>query len=103
MKQFSEMPLSAVLQQMLAKAQFTTPTPVQAEAIPHALANKDVLATAQGGPGKTLASMVPIMERLLAAPSRKVEALVLVPTRELAMQVMEQYERLRGKTLPPAA
>jgi ATP-dependent RNA helicase RhlE len=103
MKQFSEMPLSAGLQQMLAKAQFTTPTPVQAEAIPHALANKDVLATAQTGTGKTLAFLVPIIERQLGNASRNVQALVLVPTRELAMQVLEQYEKLRGKTLPAAA
>src|SRR5579864_4340545 len=87
--QFSEMPLSADLQQKLALAHFTTPTAVQAETIPHALAGKDVLATAQTGTGKTLAFLVPMIERLLQAPSRNVEALILVPTRELAMQVHE--------------
>ena len=55
LKQFKEMPLSAGLQQKLAVAQFTTPTPVQETAIPHALEGKDVLATAQTGTGKTLA------------------------------------------------
>jgi len=97
------MPLSAAVQRMLANAQFITPTPIQSEAIPHALANRDVLATSQTGTGKTLAFLVPIMERLLATPSRDLHTLVLVPTRELAMQVLEQYEKLRGKALPPAA
>jgi ATP-dependent RNA helicase RhlE len=103
MSHFSEMPLSAVVQQKLAAAHFVTPTPVQDQAIPHALLGKDVLATAQTGTGKTLAFLIPILERLLAGKGRAVEALVLVPTRELAMQVSEQYEQLRSKALPPAA
>ncbi len=84
------MPLSAGLQQKLAAAQFTTPTPVQEMAIPHALEGKDVLATAQTGTGKTLAFLLPIMERLGARPAPGVRALILVPTRELAMQVQDQ-------------
>ncbi len=100
---FSEMPLSADLQQKLAVAQFITPTPIQAEAIPHALEGKDVLATAQTGTGKTLAFLIPAIENMRSSASRSVETLVLVPTRELAMQVLEQYEKLREKTLPPAA
>src|SRR5450755_2522339 len=101
--QFSEMPLSADLQRKLALANFTTPTAIQAEAIPHALAGRDVLATAQTGTGKTLAFLVPMIERLLQTSSRNPEALILVPTRELAMQVHEQYEKLRDKKLAPAA
>lgn len=96
------MPLSAILQQRLAAAQFTTPTPVQSAGIPPAMRGEDVLATAQTGTGKTLAFLIPIIERLLKQPSRDLEALVLVPTRELAMQVHAQYESLRG-SLPPAA
>ena len=104
MTSFHELPLSAPLQQRLAKAQFHTPTPIQAAAIPHALAGKDLLATAQTGTGKTLAFVVPMIEHLLQSPaSRAVEALILVPTRELAMQVHEQFEQLRGKQIPPAA
>src|SRR6267142_3232921 len=103
MNQFSEMPLSAGLQQKLAKAQFITPTPVQSAAIPHGLAGKDVLATAQTGTGKTLAFLIPAMELMLKSSSKNIEVLVLVPTRELAMQVREQYEMLRGKELPAAA
>jgi ATP-dependent RNA helicase RhlE len=91
------------MQQRLAAAQFTTPTPVQAQAIPHGMAGSDVLATAQTGTGKTLAFLIPIIERLAQTSSRNVEALVLVPTRELAIQVLEQYELFRGKNLPAAA
>src|SRR4029077_8889594 len=82
---------------------FSTPTPVQAAAIPQALEGKDVLATAQTGTGKTLAFVIPIMEQLLAQKSPGIAALVLVPTRELAMQVAEVYYTLRGKLLQPAA
>ncbi|MGZ4837360.1 MAG: DEAD/DEAH box helicase [Terriglobales bacterium] len=84
--------------------QFHIPTPIQTAAIPHALAGKDLMATAQTGTGKTLAFVIPMIERLLQSPqSRCVEALVLVPTRELAMQVHDQFEQLRGKSIPPAA
>jgi ATP-dependent RNA helicase RhlE len=102
--QFKDMPLSAGLQQKLADFHFETPTPVQASAIPPALEGKDVLATAQTGTGKTLAFLIPVLERLkVAGPSRDISALVLVPTRELAMQVHEQYEKLRERKAPPAA
>ena len=98
------MPLSAGLQQQLAHSHFITPTPVQASAIPPALEGKDVLATAQTGTGKTLAYLIPMIERLAAQGSpRKVSALILVPTRELAMQVHEQYEKLRDRKAAPAA
>ena len=103
MNTFSELPLSAALQQKLEAAQFVTPTPVQAQALPPALEGKDVLATAQTGTGKTLAFLIPIIEMLLREPARQVNALVLLPTRELAMQVHEQYEALRSKTTPKAS
>lgn len=103
MVHFSELPLSPYLQSRLAAAEFITPTAVQAAAIPHALNGKDILATAQTGTGKTLAFLVPIIERLLAQPTKGVQAIVLVPTRELAMQINRQYEQLRGKKLPAAA
>ncbi len=98
------MPLSAGLQQKLAHFQFLTPTPVQASAIPPALDGKDVLATAQTGTGKTLAFLIPVIEKLATLDSpRQISALVLVPTRELAMQVHEQYEKLRERKAIPAA
>jgi ATP-dependent RNA helicase RhlE len=103
MTTFVALPLSPALQQKLAEAQFTTPTPIQAQAIPHALAGKDVLATAQTGTGKTLAFLVPIIERLQQEPMRQIHALVLLPTRELAMQVNTEYEKLRGRNLSKSA
>src|SRR5207244_12946264 len=92
--------LSSALQQKLAAAQFTIPTPIQIQAIPPALERKDVLATAQTGTGKTLAFLIPMIEMLSQQPSRQLNVLVLLPTRELAMQVNEEYERLRTKALP---
>src|SRR5579872_4804485 len=103
MQSFTELPISDYTKQSLASANFSIPTPVQAAAIPHALAGKDVLATAQTGTGKTLAFLIPVMEQLLQHKVPGVMALALVPTRELAMQVVEQYNALRGKQLPPAA
>ena len=103
MQNFSELPISDYSKQRLSSANFSVPTPVQAAAIPHALAGKDVLATAQTGTGKTLAFLIPVMEQLLQHKAPGIAALALVPTRELAMQVVEQYNALRGKQLPPAA
>ena len=100
---FTDLPLSAALQQRLAAGQFITPTPVQEQAIPPALEGKDVLATAQTGTGKTLAFLIPVISMLEQSTGRNIETLVLVPTRELAMQVHEVYEQLRGKKLGPAA
>src|SRR5271165_5439108 len=103
MQSFTELPLSAYTQERLSSLNFSIPTPVQAAAIPEALAGKDVLATAQTGTGKTLAFLIPIMEQLLKQNTPGIAALVLVPTRELAMQVAEQYDALRGRRLQPAA
>src|SRR6204780_5038086 len=103
MTTFTELPLSAALQQKLAAAQFITLTPIHARAISPALEGKDVIGTAQTGTGKTLAFLIPIIEMLKLAPSKNVSALVLLPTRELAMQVHEQYEQLRDKKMPKAA
>ena len=103
MKEFSELAISSYLQERLLAAGFSVPTPVQAATIPHALQGKDVLATAQTGTGKTLAFLVPIMEQLRKQDAPGIMALVLVPTRELAMQVVDQYAALRGSKLPAAA
>jgi ATP-dependent RNA helicase RhlE len=103
MENFSEFQISVYTKERISAAGFSIPTPVQAAAIPQALAGKDVLATAQTGTGKTLAFLIPVIERLLADKTPGVTALALVPTRELAMQVVEQYNVLRGKQLSPAA
>ncbi len=113
MTTFTELPLSAALQQKLAAAQFITLTPIQAGAITPALEGKDVIGTSQTGSGKTLAFLIPIVEMLQRETSRETRrqtttfcqtsALVLLPTRELAMQVHAQYEKLRSKSTPKAA
>lgn len=100
---FAELPISPYLQDRLRATEFVNPTEVQAAAIPHAAAGKDVVATAQTGTGKTLAFLVPLMDKLLSQPESKLGALVLAPTRELALQIGKQYEQLRGKKLPAAA
>lgn len=106
MTQFSELPLSATMLSRLTAAQFSTPTPIQEKSIPHALEGKDVLATAQTGTGKTLAFLIPVIEHLLKPTEtrlRSAQALILTPTRELAMQIADQYEKLRGRQMPAAA
>ena len=107
MTTFTELRLSAALQQKLAAAQFVTLTPIQAGAITPALQGKDVIGTAQTGTGKTLAFLIPMIEMLQSETSREAlrqtRALILLPTRELAMQVHEQYQQLRSKGTPRAA
>jgi ATP-dependent RNA helicase RhlE len=103
MTTFSELPLASALQRKLAAAQFINLTPIQERAIPPALAGRDVIGTADTGTGKTLAFLIPVIETLNREPARHTVALVLLPTRELAMQVHEQYEQLRTKVMPKAA
>jgi superfamily II DNA/RNA helicase len=94
---FAELGLNTELQSSAAQAGFTTPTPVQVEAIGHVLNGRDVLATAQTGSGKTAAYVLPVLQLLMATAASRDEApkkrttqvLVLVPTRELATQVSD--------------
>ncbi|WP_394204818.1 DEAD/DEAH box helicase [Shewanella waksmanii] len=92
---FAELSLSSQLLSLLHQAKLDQPTEIQSLAIPVAIEGGDVLAKAQTGSGKTLAFVLPIVERLLsgAISSDKTSVLVLVPTRELAVQVAEQFER----------
>jgi len=103
MTTFTELPLSAALQQKLSAAQFITLTPIQERAIQPALEGKDVIGTAQTGTGKTLAFLIPVIEMLRKEPSSQASALVLLPTRELAMQVHEVYEGLRSRNMHQAS
>src|ERR1700741_1469394 len=103
MTTFTELPLSSALQLKLEAAQFTNLPPIQEGAIPPALEGRDVIGTAQTGTGKTLAFLIPLIETLQREPADHTTALVLLPTRELAMQVHEQYEQLRTKNMPKAA
>ncbi|MBV8846121.1 MAG: DEAD/DEAH box helicase [Bryobacterales bacterium] len=97
MNTFSELPLCNALQTNLIKHGFIQPTPVQSEAIPPALAGRDVVATAQTGTGKTLAFLLPVIQSL-AEPDGKpvpgIRALILAPTRELALQIHEAAIKL---------
>lgn len=101
MQNFSELAISSSLKKRLA-VYFSVPTAVQAATIPPAIDGKDVLATAQTGTGKTLAFLIPVIESLTQWASPGLNALVLVPTRELAIQVAEQFDALKGD-LPRAA
>ena len=77
---------------------FTRPTPIQAEAIPPALAGKDVLACAMTGSGKTAAFLLPIAHHLIGKPRGQTRALILTPTRELAAQILEDLNDLAVHT-----
>ena len=103
MTTFSQLSLSSVLQRKLAAAQFANLTPIQQRTIPPALEGRDVIGTAQTGTGKTLAFLIPLIESLNREPLHSTVALVLLPTRELAIQVHEQYEQLRTKKMSKAA
>jgi ATP-dependent RNA helicase RhlE len=92
LKLFSELKLSPSMRQQLTCANYVYPTPVQEAAIPPALQGRDVLATAQTGTGKTLSFLIPLIERM--ATDSDTKALVLLPTRELAMQVLEAWHNL---------
>ncbi len=98
---FTNFDISDSLKNRLTAAGFITPTPVQAGAIPPALEGRDILATASTGTGKTLSFLVPILEKLDAtsAPSTRGNAIPSAPsscfpTRELAMQVLDNYAKL---------
>ena len=92
---FKELNLSAPLLRAVQEAGYETPSPIQAAAIPPVLAGRDLMGCAQTGTGKTAAFALPMLDRLTAnAPRRKgaVRALILTPTRELALQIGESFE-----------
>src|SRR5882757_2348967 len=99
MNTFSDFSLSTVLKHNLARNGFVEPTTVQAESIPPALEGRDVVATAQTGTGKTLAFVLPLLESLGKQPlTVGVSALILSPTRELAIQINETFTKLAAGT-----
>ena len=92
---FKELNLSAPLLRAVQEAGYQTPSPIQAAAIPPVLAGRDLMGCAQTGTGKTAAFALPMLDRLTAnAPRRKgaIRALILTPTRELALQIGESFE-----------
>ena len=97
---FQGLGLSEAMLQDLSKAGFAAPTPIQAQAIPPALAGRDVIGCAQTGTGKTAAFAIPIIERLAGLPKGQPQALILAPTRELALQILATIEKLgRGRRI----
>ena len=92
---FNELNLSPSLLRALAERRYSTPTPIQAQAIPHILNSRDLVGIAQTGTGKTAAFALPILQRLAEADGRpepkSASVLVLTPTRELAVQIAESF------------
>ncbi len=91
LKSFADLKLSPKMLQTVERAGFEHPTPIQAQAIPPAIAGRDVIGTAATGTGKTVAFLLPIIERLSGKSGTR--ALVLAPTRELALQIGEELVR----------
>jgi ATP-dependent RNA helicase RhlE len=96
--EFNTLDLHAHVAAGIKAAGFTTPTPIQARAIPPALRNQDVMGLAQTGTGKTAAFVLPILQRLINRPRGRVRALVIAPTRELAEQTCQAIRTLGRKT-----
>ena len=92
---FDQLGIIEPIRKALKKEQYTTPTPIQEKAIPHALQGKDILGLAQTGTGKTAAFAIPILQKLAAEKATKgyryTRALVLTHTRELAIQISERF------------
>lgn len=93
---FDQFSLDARILAGVRRAGYTSPTPIQRQAIPVVLAGRDVLGIAQTGTGKTAAFMLPILQRLISGRRRQVRALILAPTRELAEQT-HQFAAELGK------
>ena len=103
---FSDLGLATALLTAIQRANYDTPYPIQVEAIPAVLQQKDILGLAPTGSGKTAAYILPILQQLLqqeAPRDRQVPVLVLVPTRELAIQVTENFSRFLPRRIKSLA
>src|SRR5689334_10060334 len=100
---FSKFHLHPSLLSGIKELGFVKPTPIQAEAIPPAMEGKDVLACAMTGSGKTVAFLLPILQKLIVKPRGKTRALILTPTRELAAQIVEELNGIAVHTPVTAA
>lgn len=89
---FEELNLCEPILRALKEEKYETPTPIQAEAIPPVLEGRDLIGCAQTGTGKTAAFALPILEKLGVNPDHTIRVLVLTPTRELAMQIYENFK-----------
>ena len=95
---FDSFNLDARILSGIRAQRFKTPTPIQLKSIPHVLSGKDLLGLAQTGTGKTAAYVLPILQKLVRGPHRKVRALILAPTRELVAQIEQDVRNLGRKT-----
>ena len=103
MVDFNKFGLHADVLRAIGDLEFTKPTPIQSDAIPHAMAGRDLLACASTGSGKTAAFLLPIIQRLRQQPGRGTRALIITPTRELAAQIVEHAHALARHTRVRAA
>lgn len=94
--QFSDFKLTPALLQALSELNFSLPTPIQKQAIPIIKAGKDVIGIAQTGTGKTAAYLIPLILKLKMPANGAPRALILVPTRELAIQITQHFEQLNS-------
>jgi len=95
---FSDFKLNRQLLDAVADAGYTTPTPIQAKAIPAVLGGQDIMGVAQTGTGKTAAYLLPLLMKIKYAQGKNLRALILAPTRELAMQIDQAIEQLAKYT-----
>jgi len=95
---FEDLPLHSKLRKGIQEIGYRVPTPIQRGTIPHAVLGRDIIGTAQTGTGKTAAFLLPVLERLLEEPRGRTLALILTPTRELALQADGFLRKLAGHT-----
>ena len=89
---FTELELHPSLQESISAMGFVKATPVQEQTLPVILAEKDLIACAQTGTGKTAAYIIPVLNKLAQNPTTEIDTLIIVPTRELALQIDQQFE-----------
>src|SRR5690606_11125856 len=90
--QFEDFNFHPEINEGLFSMGFNKPTPIQEQAIPTILDNKDLIACAQTGTGKTAAYVLPVLNKILSAENRQLNTLIIAPTRELALQIDQQIE-----------
>ena len=95
---FNQFNLDSRLRASIERAGYSTPTPIQTQAIPAALAGHDLIGTAQTGTGKTAAFVLPILQALLSGPRNRSRTLIVTPTRELAEQIHQTIRQLSAGT-----
>ncbi|MDJ0621900.1 MAG: DEAD/DEAH box helicase [Desulfocapsaceae bacterium] len=95
---FKDFYFHQTIQSGIKNCGYITPTPIQQQSIPHMLSGKDVLGLAQTGTGKTAAFVLPMLQRLLNGPRKRIRALIMAPTRELAQQIHYNIGEMAIKT-----